>query len=229
MGLIYVYTNIVNGKQYIGKTVRRMNQRHNEHIYDSKNIKYRSIFHNALNKYGTENFELECMEVQDNLIDVWEVDLIKRWNTKKPHGYNINDGGGSNSGWHHSEETKRRMSEFRKDKASPLKGSYRPEEVKRKISESLKGKKHTQETKDLLSARLKGRRFRKETISRMSKAKRKQFIIEHPSGVLEIVDGLRPWLLKNKKYNIHKTGLLRVANGLREDCNGFKCYYCEVN
>ena len=60
MGFIYKITNKINNKIYIGKTTRTVEQRYKEHLADSKRV--RSYLHNAIQKYGSENFNVEKVE-----------------------------------------------------------------------------------------------------------------------------------------------------------------------
>lgn len=114
MKYIYVRTNIINGKQYVGQT---------------KNINTRNNFWNCLNciyankyisedrkKYGLENWKTEILkECDDSESDFWERYYIKKLNTKYPKGYNISGGGiGGIYGCKHSDKTKKKMSEWRK-------------------------------------------------------------------------------------------------------------------
>jgi predicted GIY-YIG superfamily endonuclease len=52
--LVYKAENKLNGNLYIGKTTRSLEERRNGHISESKSDNLR--FHNALRKYGPENF-----------------------------------------------------------------------------------------------------------------------------------------------------------------------------
>jgi group I intron endonuclease len=52
---IYVVTNKINGKQYVGQTVRDLGDRLKRHFNDAEkgdNL----YFHRAILKYGKENF-----------------------------------------------------------------------------------------------------------------------------------------------------------------------------
>ena len=63
MAYIYVITNLINQKQYIGKTTKTIEQRWKTHIADSKrdNIKNRPLY-KAFAKYGINNFIIQELE-----------------------------------------------------------------------------------------------------------------------------------------------------------------------
>ena len=90
VGCIYMYTNKLNGKKYIGQTTRPLKIRHWQHL--SQNVAY---IDRALKKYGIENFTLTVLE--DNIDDVNELNkkeiyYIDKYNTFND-GYNLNRGG----------------------------------------------------------------------------------------------------------------------------------------
>ena len=103
--IIYKYTNKINGKQYIGQTIRGFDLRHYEHIRGDK-----SYFDRAINKYGIENFEWEILYVASNTeeLNEKEIELIQKHNTLKPNGYNVTLGGGSFNGYSPSEKQKKK-------------------------------------------------------------------------------------------------------------------------
>lgn len=61
-GIIYAYTNKVNGKKYIGQTVSPA-ERHNTHMKQEYRITEKSPFHMGIMKYGVEQFEYDVLEV----------------------------------------------------------------------------------------------------------------------------------------------------------------------
>lgn len=98
MGIIYCYTNKINGKRYIGQTINP-EQRYSAHksaAYNKNNYEYKTPFHAAIRKYGWENFDYTIL-VQDvndiDLLNSLECYYIKAYNSKVPNGYNILDGG----------------------------------------------------------------------------------------------------------------------------------------
>lgn len=99
MGCIYMYTNKINGKKYIGQTIGSLKKRHSQHICQNE-----TYFDRALNKYGAENFELEIIE--DNIFDENELNdkeiyYINKFDTFN-NGYNMTRGG--NNGTKFNEE-----------------------------------------------------------------------------------------------------------------------------
>ncbi len=135
MGIIYKATNKINGKIYIGQTVKNLNYRIMEHLSKVKHNFNRGIFHNALRKHGIQSFEWSTIDIADSgdILNEKEIYWISYLNSKIPNGYNLTDGGNGGSGHKLSEETKRKMSETHK-------GKIQSEEHKRKISEANKGK-----------------------------------------------------------------------------------------
>ncbi len=59
---IYKYTNKINKKAYIGLT-NDMDRRRREHRLVARKKKDNTYFHNALQKYGEDNFDFEILEV----------------------------------------------------------------------------------------------------------------------------------------------------------------------
>lgn len=132
-GRIYIHQNKLNGKCYVGQTVRTPKYRWGE---DGKGYSSQHKFYNAIQKYGWNNFKhillttiYNNQEDLDNAEQYYIEDLDSVEN-----GYNCKSGGHGGSKF--SEETKKKMSEAKKGK----KGRAHSEESKRKISEAQKGK-----------------------------------------------------------------------------------------
>lgn len=94
MAFIYVITNQINGKQYVGKTTTSIQQRFQEHCSDSKRliIENRPLYR-AMNKYGTENFKIEeleqCSEKDASDREIFWIGKLDTYHT----GYNATFGG----------------------------------------------------------------------------------------------------------------------------------------
>jgi group I intron endonuclease len=192
-GTIYLITNAINGKQYIGQTVQRLSSRWKQHLRSSRSGS--ASINRAMRKHGTENFtlrELSRVSVVNgmDLINKLEADAIQLWNTLAPAGYNL-EVGGKNAGPCHP-ETRRKLSdalmghvvskETRAKLAITSSGKQyclgRPvsPEVRAKISRNLKGrfrdKVFSPETRARISAGLKGRAVSTETRARISAGKK---------------------------------------------------------
>lgn len=126
MGVIYCFTNKINGKKYIGQTINPY-QRHCQHISDvtNKNSKnYDAVLARAMRKYGVENFSYE--ELAKDIQSIEELNRLEEMYIKQYHslttenGYNVLAGGRNAS---------RPMKEFSKKKLSLIKGALSEEEV----------------------------------------------------------------------------------------------------
>ena len=86
---IYLITNTINGKRYVGQTVR-FKERMWEHEYDDRST---SAIHAAIQKYGTDAFEVTVLETPDKkLLDEREIYWIEKLGTYHSE-YNLNKGG----------------------------------------------------------------------------------------------------------------------------------------
>ena len=99
MGIIYKYTNLLNGKVYIGQTIQELKERHAKHVsvaFGKENGHgYNYLIHRAFRKYGVDNFSLEILERVDNtLLNQKEREYIALYDSYE-HGYNMTPGGES--------------------------------------------------------------------------------------------------------------------------------------
>ena len=93
-GTLYVITNKINGKQYIGKTYSTIEERFKQHILDSKKEKNKDRdLYKAFNFFGVENFAiLELGKFDENILEEKEIEYIAKYDTYK-NGYNQTLGG----------------------------------------------------------------------------------------------------------------------------------------
>lgn len=113
---IYIITNKVNGKMYVGKTVD-FTQRKWQHFHREEC----PALKNAFAKYGTDNFDMEPIlvftavnrEVCNSVLIQLEKYYIEKYGTYG-NGYNITKGGEGLLGYEHTEEYKRLMSDKQK-------------------------------------------------------------------------------------------------------------------
>lgn len=150
---VYLISNNVNGKCYVGSTIH-LDQRRREHFSKLANNKHiNAHLQNAYNKYGREAFDFEVLEtidIDDNIKDK----LLKReqfWIDNLKPEYNILLVAGSNLGYHHTEETKKKISES-------TTGVKKSEEHAKHIREGQSGRVLTEEHKAKLSEEAKHRK-----------------------------------------------------------------------
>lgn len=93
-GVIYSATNIINDKKYIGQTTRELTIRRNEHLAQANNGSDLAI-HQAIRKYGEDNFEWSIIDQAYNQEDLDEKEIywIDYYDTYKSSGYNMAHGG----------------------------------------------------------------------------------------------------------------------------------------
>lgn len=92
-GFIYMITNNINKKQYIGQTKDTIEMRWRKHIDNAKNNSHKQVITQAISKYGIENFKIEEIArcpIED--LNQWEIYYIKKYDTFQ-NGYNMTPGG----------------------------------------------------------------------------------------------------------------------------------------
>lgn len=188
-GYIYITTNNINGKKYIGK---RKGKFTNKYIGSGKYL------WNAINKYGKDNFTVEPIEFCKDLNELNEKEKywIKYYNAQESDEfYNIAAGGDGGKiykihpllGKHFSEDTKNKISlsikEWHLNKTEEEKrlinekiknahlsrDSFKKIETSIKISEKLKGKPKSDIHNLKNSLSQKGKPKKPESIEKMKK------------------------------------------------------------
>jgi len=144
---VYVTTNLINGKQYVG-----------EHWVDAQSYKYigsGDALKLAIKKYGKINFKCDIVEWYDTRKEAFDAQeiYINSLNTQCPNGYNISPKGGhgvvgciaestkekirvSRGVWTHTEEAKEKM-----------RGRIASDETKKILSEIRKNQVFSEESR----------------------------------------------------------------------------------
>ena len=146
--IIYLIRNKVNGKGYVGKTIRPLEERWYNHICGDLAVDV------AIREYGRENFEMCVLAEAQSLpqLNALEKLHVKEQGTKHPNGYNLTNGGGR-SRW----EKGATFSAAHREKLSLAKrGKKVSAETKIRMSEAAKGKIKSEAHRANLSAALKG-------------------------------------------------------------------------
>lgn len=128
-GIIYCYTNKVNGKQYIGQTVTP-GVRKAVHLRTALGASCKYPFHLAIKKYGIDNFQYDILEECDEaLLNEREVYWITKFDSFNS-GYNLTEGAGGIRGYKRTEESKKVMSDKYSNGNHPRCGKTMTEEHK---------------------------------------------------------------------------------------------------
>lgn len=159
---IYLITNMLNFKQYVGQSCVGYERRFRQHCRDSQSNKTSTQYiDRAIHKYGKENFKLE-------LIDVVPIEDWKKWERYyiklyKTHytqgGYNLTWGGDDNPMFNKHSRLKHKqicesLEHRKKQKLNSLK-RYEDPQVRKQISETSK-KVWSNYTSEQRDATLKG-------------------------------------------------------------------------
>jgi group I intron endonuclease len=110
MHYLYIITNVSTGKKYVGQTTDPI-RRWITHTTLTNPVQY---IDRAIRKNGISNFVYEIVAMCLTQMDANETEdvLIKQYNSRdKQFGYNIKPGGKVATGWFHTEETKKKISE----------------------------------------------------------------------------------------------------------------------
>lgn len=102
---IYLITNKLNNMQYVGQSVD-IEDRLYRHSITNDNC----YLHNAIKKYGWDNFKTEIVEYCEpnkEILNAKEIYYIQYFNTLMPNGYNMTKGGGASP-----EYTKKKVKQY---------------------------------------------------------------------------------------------------------------------
>jgi group I intron endonuclease len=89
---VYLITNLINNKKYVGITTQTLKTRWWQHKHISSCC---SALHTAISEYGTDNFNIKLLKIcssEEEMIES-EMDYIDQFNTICPNGYNVHSGG----------------------------------------------------------------------------------------------------------------------------------------
>lgn len=165
---IYKITNIVNGKCYIGQSIN-INNRFDKHLTLLRNGKHNNKhMQSAFDKYGINNFKFEVIEeCEENVLnerEIWWIAELK--SNDREFGYNETSGGDGIKNYHHTEETKVKISKA--SKGQKLSEEHK-EALLKEITRRVKG---SEELKKLSNA-AKGREISEEHLNTLKEGTRK--------------------------------------------------------
>lgn len=224
-GYIYITTNLINNKKYIGK--------HKSEIFDTKYYGSGILLKKSIKKYGIENFKVEILDVANSKdeLNKLEIAYIDKFDcVQNKNFYNMSKGGDGGdvvahlspkekemfyknrpngmSGKNHSLDS---IEKIKKSLKGKFKGIPKSETHKKKISDGnkgkhvgkksgFKGKKHSEETKE----KLRNARFGKTS-------PRKDAILSEET--INKMSESKKGVYKREKHPLAKKCLLVQPNG----------------
>lgn len=205
--IIYKIQNKINNKIYIGQTTRTLDERIGEH--KRKN----SLISRAIKKYGIDNFDINIIDNARTIdeLNKKEIYYIKLYDSIS-NGYNLCDGGNNTKGYHHTKESKLKMSINHK--------KYYGE------SNHFYGKKHTEETRNKMKS--KWHEDEEKYKRRVEHLKAVRHDCSRKVRCLTTGEEFNSIKEACNKYNISDVSYIsRVCRGKRKSCFGLKFEYID--
>lgn len=160
--IVYLITNRITGKKYVGKTVKDLDRRWRVHLAQAKSG-LRTHLHRSIRKYGAEIFEKTVLSVALNKAVLGQLEKfwIAELGTRSPAGYNLTAGGDGSTGCSPSPETRQKLSRAHTGKTFSA-------ETRRRMSDSAKVKHFSIEHRRNLGLASKGKKRSVEARKRIS-------------------------------------------------------------
>jgi len=149
-GFVYLTTNLVNGKRYVGICSFEKDARNGRYLGSGKLLKL------AIKKYGRPNFKREVLEECADFAELSTAE--RRWiqhydAVNSPDFYNLSRGGkGGNA-----QDLKEYWAQYSKEERAALRNWNTTPKA------SFKGKRHTEETKRLIGSKSVNRKWGRHT------------------------------------------------------------------
>lgn len=122
--IVYLATNLINGKRYIGVTSQALSCRISNHRAAARGSRSNSLLHRAMRKYGFDMFRFAPLVICGDF-DAALVEETRLIAALRPE-YNSTDGGAGTIGFRYSDEQKALMSVTRMGRPGYWKGKKRP-------------------------------------------------------------------------------------------------------
>lgn len=241
IGCIYLITNEINCKQYVGRTCNRNpTNRYRQHWYNARKGSITPL-HKAMRKYGPTNFKIEVLSVAPinslNNLEAYWADRLETyiWSTPifHPPGYNVLlcgtdiniDDQRNKSYFSYKYKTAEDINKFNSIRKNVWKGRKHTLSTCIKIGNIHRGKIIPKEVRDKMSKAHTGTALTKEHIDK-ARVNRIQSVIENGAKgvklsreqIIDIVNCVNIGQTQTeiaKKYNIRVSLVSRIINGQR--------------
>jgi group I intron endonuclease len=206
MGYIYLITNTVNGKRYVGQTIRKNIETRWKAHRKCDSYSCGSYLLRAYKKYGIEKFKFQIICICfDEDCNRFEEEYINKFNTLSPNGYNL-DTGGKNS--KHHPDTIKLLSELNKGDKNPQFGRvWTQEEVNTIWTPEFKAERVKQTTGN------KNPNFGKKSVHRKTV---EMYTLENK--LMERFESIHEASIKTK---INERSISGTCNGSQKTAGGF--------
>ena len=206
---IYLITNTINGKKYVGKCERPTHK-------TTKYMGSGTYIKSAIKKYGIEFFTKEILEenLSKELICERERYWIQKLNTQSEFGYNLTEGGDGLT--NPSADVRKRISEKNKKLVGNLSSRYGTkltDEHKESLRVFNTGKIISEETKQKISKSLSNRVLSDKTKKKMSENRLGKPL---PQNVRERMKQNRPNKIRVQKIDKKTNIVLNTYHSLHE-------------
>lgn len=205
---IYLITNHINGKQYVGQTIQSLHDRFAQHAKKAS-VKGNMILPLAIQKYGKTNFSIQLLKIcysleEMNYFERYFADRLKTWASDR--GYNLRVGNGKGA-----------MSE----EAKQILRNYKPTpETLQRLSTSHLGIRPNAETRHKLSLVHKGKQYGPLTRKRIGASNAKKiFTFISPTGEIITFNNLNEFCRTN---GLRAPKMCLLNQGKRRQYKGWK-------
>lgn len=222
---IYLITNKINGKKYVGMS-NKISRRFCEHKSRSSIANKTTILYKAFRKYSICNFSFEILEIVESVDLLEEAEI--RWISKLKPEYNMNKGGKGNKGYSLSEEMKMILSiagklqwesksDYQKDALiknnlkGPKIGHQVSNETRNKLRDINLGKKQSEQTKAKRSEKM------KTSAIGNSNGNKKVFCLKD-GNVIKTYSSIKE---ASELLKIHPSNITKVLKGVQKTAAGF--------
>lgn len=194
LGIIYLITNTINGKMYVGQTRRMINRRWYEHIWWS--TREDTYLCRAIRKYGSNAFRIEIIQKvqcksEKSLIsklNKLETFFIKHYKSfsDRGRGYNLTTGGDA---YVMGRKTRKLLSQINSGEKHPQFGKEKSKITKMRIHNALVGR----------------------TVSNKARNNMKdKYLVSFQDGKSQVIRGIKDFC---KKYGYDRKNVYRVMVG----------------